>query len=195
MFQVKYAYFALKYILGPNYSKPSVAVLNEETNTFHNFSIAELFNHPTMRAAEAPSCNGHASARGMALIASVMANHGSTNEPLLRDGSDVSSPKVQLFRHETSLLSHGNVTFKYDNALFGKTKFNSGGWNVFDTNFAYNRQGSVGWFGIGGSCLQWHHEYKIGFGYACNLIGADLGNGNSALVQNELINCVKRLSA
>lgn len=29
----------------------------------------------------------------------------------------------------------------------------------------------------------WHRELNVGYGYACTLIGADLGNRNSSIVQ------------
>jgi hypothetical protein len=63
---------------------------------------------------------------------------------------------VRLLSPETYDLATGNVVEKEDKALMAKTKFNRGGWCVFDNNFAYYRHGSIGWFGIGGSALQWH---------------------------------------
>jgi hypothetical protein len=162
-------------IFGPNYANPSLIV-----DTTSTFTVTELFNHPSTRSCEAPSCNGHASARAMAKIASVMAAHGTAHD-------------VELLSKETSMIAQGNPTIKFDKMLFQNTKFCAGGWSIFDSKFAYNRQGSMGWFGIGGSALQWHHEFKIGFGYACNLFGAELGNKNSALVQNAVIDCARKI--
>lgn len=214
--QVKYYYALRKRLLGSYYPKgqPSIAIMRSNSDDSRrdvlNFDIVQCFNHPTMRRAEAPSCNGHASARGMAKIASIMANHGSEySRDGYRAGSESSefastiegkggSKKscFQLLSKETSALCHGNVTEKFDNAIYQTTKFNRGGWNVFDGKFAHgkNRHGSVGWFGIGGSCLQWQHANRVGFGYTCNLLGIELGSKNSSILQNEILKCAKKLA-
>lgn len=57
---------------------------------------------------------------------------------------------------------HDNITTKYDHVLHAKTRFNRGGWCVYDTSFGYYRHGSVGWMGLGGSALQWH-KYVINY--------------------------------
>jgi hypothetical protein len=82
---------------------------------------------------------------------------------------------------------------KFDEVLRAKTKFTLGGWAVFDTGVGYKREGCVGWFGIGGSAIQWNSELNLGFGYACNLFGASLYNFNSYLVQKAVIGCAKRV--
>mgnify|MGYP003387676722 FL=1 len=33
----------------------------------------------------------------------------------------------------------------------------------------------------------------MGFGYTCTLMGADVGNQHSAILQNEIIKCTKKL--
>ena len=35
----------------------------------------------------------------------------------------------------------------------------------------------------------------MGFGYACTLVGASLGNYNSSIVQNAVIECARRLQS
>ena len=92
---------------------------------------------------QAPSANGHASAFALAKVASVMAMRGSAHG-------------VSLLSEETYKRATGNVTEKKDMTLSATTKFNRGGWSIFDTKFGYFRHGSIGWFGIGGSALQWH---------------------------------------
>lgn len=167
----------MAFLQGPKFAKPSLIIGKPYPD--HVF-VGDLFNHPLVRSAEVPSANSHASARALAKIASVMAAGGNAHG-------------VHLMKSSTYALAHGNVTSKYDKVVYAKTKFTSGGWCVFDTKFAYNRQGSVGWFGLGGSAIQWHRELNVGYGYACNLVGADLGNLNSALVQNEILNCARKV--
>lgn len=59
----------------------------------------------------------------------------------------------------------------------------------------YDRQGSMGWFGMGGSACQWHNETGVAFGYTVSLFGANLYNKNSATVQNCVINCARELQS
>ena len=152
---------------GPKYGRATLLV---EESAGPTEGVIELFNDPIMRSAEAPSCNGHASARAMAQIASVMAAGGEAHG-------------VRLLSKQSCLRAQEAPILKYDSLIRVKTKFTRGGLNVFDGNIAYDRQGSIGWFGIGGSAFMWHNELNVGFGYTCTLFGADLGNKNSALVQ------------
>lgn len=141
-----------------------------------------MFNNPIMRQAEVPSANGHASAYALAKVASVMSAKGTEHG-------------VQLMSNETYEIATGNVTEKFDKAVNFKTKFCRGGWCLFDSPFAFGqyRHGSMGWFGIGGSAIQWHDELNIGYGYTPTLVGAELGNKHSALVQDSVIRCVKKI--
>jgi hypothetical protein len=94
---------------------------------------------------QAPSANMHANARALARLAAVMAGDGSAH------GVTLLSPATVEASH---FVTPGDV--KHDTILNAKTKVNRGGWNVFDNhNFAHYRHGMVGWFGIGGSVLQW----------------------------------------
>lgn len=87
----------------------------------------------------------HATARALAKLAAVMAGDGTAHGVTL-----LSAASVELSHHVTE------ADVKYDSVLKASTKFNRGGWNVFDNhNFAHYRHGMVGWFGIGGSVLQW----------------------------------------
>ena len=91
----------------------------------------------------------HANARGLARLASVMAGDGSAH------GVTLLSPNTVQSCHEVS-----PEDVKFDSFLNARTKFNKGGWNVFDSNnFAYNRHGMVGWFGIGGSVVMWQRYF------------------------------------
>mgnify|MGYP005994031823 CR=1 FL=1 len=87
----------------------------------------------------------HATARALARLAAVMAGDGSALGVRL-----LSAATVQ----QSHAVSAADV--KFDSVLQAPTKFNRGGWHVFDNHdFAHYRHGMVGWFGIGGSVLQW----------------------------------------
>ena len=101
-----------------------------------------------MRAAEIPSANCHASARAMAKLGALMAGNGTLNN-------------LTIMSNKTVHLAQGNPNEKYDKVVKATTKFTTGGWAVFDSDFGCNRQGSIGWFGIGGSVLQWHRELNV----------------------------------
>ena len=164
---------------------PSLSLALDEdaiSNGPWGVSTVQLFNHDLIREAEIPSANGHASAYALAKVASVMAHRGDAHG-------------VRLLNSGTYDKAVGNATVKYDRAISQTTKFTAGGWHIFDSAFAFghNRHGSIGWFGIGGSALQWHDELKMGFGYAGTLQGAELGNKNSSIVQNEIVKCAKRI--
>jgi hypothetical protein len=159
--------------------KPSIILGQGESDFLY---LDEMFNHPSMRLAEVPSANGHASAYALARVASIMAGKGTSND-------------VTLLSKETYEKSTSNVTEKFDHAVNFKTKFCQGGWCVFDSPFAYGqyRHGSIGWFGIGGSAIQWHNDLNLGYGYTPTLVGADLGNKHSAIVQDSVIKCARAL--
>jgi hypothetical protein len=94
---------------------------------------------------QAPSTNMHATARALARLAAVMAGNGTAHGVQLMAAATV---------EESHVVSDDDV--KFDSILNAPTKFNRGGWNVFDNhNFAHYRHGMVGWFGIGGSVVQW----------------------------------------
>lgn len=57
----------------------------------------------------------------------------------------------------------------------------------------YDRQNSVGWMGVGGAVFQWHCERQVGFAFTSSLLLPDFANSDSAILQNEVLNCAKRL--
>ena len=69
--------------------------------------------------------------------------------------------EIRIMSPQTAALAQSRPTEKYDQVVKSVTKFTTGGWAVFDSDFGCNRQGSVGWFGIGGSVLQWHRELNV----------------------------------
>jgi hypothetical protein len=87
----------------------------------------------------------HANARALARVAAVMASDGTAH------GVTLMSPDTVEKSH---FVTEADV--KFDSVLNAHTKFNRGGWNVFDSHdFCHYRHGMVGWFGIGGSVLMW----------------------------------------
>ena len=168
-----------RFMFGPNYGNPSVVHGDGEDEFMY---VVDLFNSRKIREAEIPSANGHASAYALAKVASIMANGGTAHG-------------VTLLNSNTYELALSNPTVKYDNSLFTETKFVKGGWAVFDGKFAFGkyRHGFIGWFGLGGSVLQWRSDLKIGFGYTNTLMGAEIGNKHGALIQYEIVECTKRL--
>ena len=56
------------------------------------------------------------------------------------------------------------------------------------------RKGYFGWYGMGGSVMQWHPELKIGFGYVPTLFQwYDAQNKKGAKLQKVVVECVKGL--
>lgn len=168
-------------VLGKNYALPSL-VAGEGMDPY--MEVTELFNHPSVRNCEAPSANMHASARALAKVAAVMAGQGSAH------GVTLMSPETVEKSHEVN-----DEDIKMDSVLNAQTKFNRGGWNVFDSDrIAHHRFGMVGWFGIGGSVMMWHRNMNIGFGWANSLMVPDISGPNAAAVQNAITLCAMRKS-
>lgn len=167
-------------LLGEKYAVPSLVAGDGE----HPYlEIVDAFNHPSIRNCEAPSTNMHATARALARLAAVMAGNGTAHGVQLMAAATV---------EESHVVSDDDV--KFDSILNAPTKFNRGGWNVFDNhNFAHYRHGMVGWFGIGGSVVQWQRDLKIGFGWTNSLMVADISGANAASVQNAVTICAQRI--
>ena len=84
-----------------------------------------------------------------------------------------------------------------------RTCFTKGGINRFNdvenptpterSMFGY-RTGYYGWFGFGGSVMQWHPQLKIGFGYTPTLIQwYDIQNKKGAELQKLAVECATKL--
>ena len=53
------------------------------------------------------------------------------------------------------------------------------------------REGWYGWFGLGGSLMQWHPDLKIGFGFCPSFMNAeDVLNQRGATLQNIVKQCI-----
>ena len=58
------------------------------------------------------------------------------------------------------------------------------------------RDGYVGWMGLGGSVFQWHPELKIGFAYVpSHLQGFDFMNLRASYLQGEVKKCATKIQA
>eukprot|EP00092_Neocalanus_flemingeri_P035097 GFUD01038195.1.p1 GENE.GFUD01038195.1~~GFUD01038195.1.p1 ORF type:complete len:419 (+),score=109.73 GFUD01038195.1:184-1440(+) len=177
---------------------PNIAQLAVLLNTFRKFMNAgkdkppaiegldvsgKLWNTPEIRRGESPSANGNCSARGLAKVASTMANGGTLQ------GKTILSPAAWKAMHAEptdGILVSNNI------------KFTQGGIAQFeeeDTLVTNGRLGFYGWMGFGGSVFQWHPELKIGFGYTPTLLTwIDLVNNKARLIQGEVVRCARAVS-
>ena len=77
---------------------------------------------------------------------------------------------ITFFGCRTNYTKGGLVKFGFDH-LDKEVKFPSDKYHVntitdqFEEHMHSNRDGWYGWFGMGGSVMQWHPELNIGFSY------------------------------
>ena len=122
------------------------------------------FNESTCRTGETPSSNFHGSARGIGQLAACMANGGvwKGKRLLSETAFDAlhSSPiaEHEPIWHNRNLFTQGGLQYFNESLLTPPVDY-------FESKFYTNRHGFYGWFGIGGSVLQWNPELKIGFAY------------------------------
>ena len=79
--------------------------------------MALAFNKPEIQQIEMPSGNCHGSARGMAKLASIMANYGKC------DKSDEKDDEKFLMSNETWEKMHDNEKLSVDANMFGNSKY------------------------------------------------------------------------
>ena len=141
-----------------------------------------VVNEEQLRRAELPSACANASAEGLAKVAAFLANQGNL------DGEEMMSKG-------TWKMMHAGVT---DSVLMrdeATTHFSQGGVSRYQSEdfFCCGRDGFWCWMGYGDSVFQWHPELRIGFAYIpSRLEWSDLTNGRGGLLQEEVVNCVKR---
>jgi len=136
------------------------------------------FNKPSFRSSECPSANGNCSARGLALLGSLMAHKGQLGETKLMSESSWSA----MHAEPTDGVLFLNITCPFTQGGVAEFREESG------------RDGYYGWMGYGGSAFQWHPELKIGFGYTCTLLfPISLMNAKAARFQTEVARCAKSL--
>merc|ERR1719400_1372668 len=125
-----------------------------------------IFNCPEVRAGEVPSAGVHASARGLARVASLMSRGGREDE----DHTELLSPPAWAELHSEPSRRH---------MVFHHNTFTKGGLAFFtphqedlkiDRIFYENREGFYGWYGFGGSVFQWQPEHQIGFAFVPSLL-------------------------
>ena len=59
--------------------------------------------------------------------------------------------------------------------------------------FNKNREGFYGWFGLGGSIVQWHPELQIGFAFIPTFLNVpDLLNSRGGVLQQIVKDCVMK---
>ena len=81
--------------------------------------------------------------------------------------------------------------------------FTKGGVNYFKNSteatevdkeqFNKNREGYYGWFGFGGSIVQWHPQLKIGFAFIPTFLNiTEITNQRGAVLQNLVKECAAK---
>jgi len=189
--------FTLIFVMAPKaLFKKSRPLFREPIKDFYGFMSDE-----TLRRGEAFSFNCHGTARGLALLASVLANKGAAAPSSAAPESAASNNKnKRLISEETWQKMHANYKKSADSALFGMvTNFSQGGVNAFPNPKSdkaslmfRQRAGYVGWMGLGGSVFQWHPELKIGFAYVPSLLQTlDFANTRGAYLQAEVKKCAE----
>ena len=143
----------------------------------------DAYNSPDFTKAEISSVNFRANARGIAKLASIMANEGQG-----------------LLTQEAWKEMHGEP--KFSNVTIGHFNFTKGGVNYFENStnatdvdknlFNKNREGYFGWYGYGGSIMQWHPEFKIGFAFIPTFLNiTEVCNMRGAVLQKIVKDCAK----
>ena len=146
-----------------------------------------IYNSPEFNSAEISSANCRGNARGMAKLASIMANkgHGLMN--------------LDAWNEMHSEAKFSPTGINQDTVHFNFTK---GGVNYFANSpdastsdkekFNKNREGYYGWLGLGGSIMQWHPELRIGFGFAVTFLNlTELFNQRGAVLQGIVKECAQ----
>jgi len=153
-------------------------IMRNAKPVIEKFDVME-FNTPDFRRSECPSANGNCSARGLAKLASFMANKGKD-----RDGTTL--------MNETAWEAlHGESTEDYI-ILQHKVGMTQGGLGKFEKHA--DRAGYFGWMGYGGSAFQWHPELRIGFAYTCTLLfPISVFNAKAGEFQEEVAKCARNL--
>lgn len=152
---------------------------------FSGMDTTGAFNEASVIRGETCSANVHASARGLAKLASAMANGGE------QDGHRVLD--------ETAWQAlHANPVAR---PMGFRTRFTQAGINLYQSEGrggrlerAANsgRDGFYGWMGLGGSLFQWHPERKIGFAFVpTSLHVLDLVNERGKMFQQAVLASVR----
>jgi len=149
-------------------------------------------NLKDFQKSEVSSCFSNASARGLAKLASIMANKGE---------SLMSNEAWEELHTEPKMAT----LFQFPDGDV-RSRFTKGGVNCFNAfenmnpleshGMYKNRDGYYGWFGFGGSVFQWHSELRIGFAFVPTCLQTlDLTNARGAALQQIVKECCKNSKA
>ena len=147
----------------------------------------DIFNSKSYAEGEIPSAGAKCSARGLAKLASAMANQGRyKNLTFLSKGGHaamhegIESRRMSLLN--TSFTQSGLAYFE------GRSTFD----DPWEKGLVEGREGFFGWMGFGGSIFQWHPRLKIGFSFVpTSLNWLDLVNERGKAYQRELLKCLR----
>ena len=145
------------------------------------------FNDPAVRRGETPSANAHASARGLARLAAVMAAEGELDGHRLMSRAAWGSLHAEPIRRPMGMettFTQGGV------ARFGALSRNP---QRIVRSLNVGRDGFYGWMGLGGSIFQWHPERRIGFAFVpTSLHVPDFVNERGKAYQALAVECLAR---
>ena len=144
-----------------------------------------VFNEPAVVRGETPSANAHASARGLARIAAMMASRSQW------EGAEYLSDAAWHDLHANPVAA--SMAFDTTFTQGGVARFSNVGANgsALDRALNVGREGYYGWFGLGGSIFQWHPEHRIGFGYVPTSLNIlDFVNERGKGYQAEVLRCI-----
>lgn len=153
--------------------------------------IVGAFTNPTVMMGETPSANTHSNARSLAKVAAMMAAGGKW------DGLEYLSSEAWEALHANPIEAKLGSLVSTSFTQGGVAKFYELTADSDDTARAFHegREGFYGWFGLGGSIMQWNPEHKIGFGYVpTSLCVLDLLNERGKAYQAEVLKCIKQMN-
>lgn len=151
---------------------------------FLGLDTINAFNEPRIAMGESSSANAHGSARGLAKIASIMANGGTSGGVTLM--SDTAWRAMHAEPVRSSMGIHTNFT-QGGVAHFGGGPYSS----MLDRALNEGREGFYGWMGLGGSIFQWHPALKVGFAFVpTSLHVLDFLNERGKAYQAQVLRCL-----
>ena len=144
-----------------------------------------FFNHPSVARGETPSANTHATARGLARIAGMIACGGEwRGQRYLSDSAWANmhaEPVHRAMGMEVNFTQGGVAQFGH---LPARSKAMARALNS-------GREGFYGWMGLGGSIFQWNPEKRIGFSFVPTALHVlDLVNERGKTFQSMALRCL-----
>lgn len=147
----------------------------------------DFFNETLMRKGETPSANAHASARGLARVAAMMAARGRLDDVECLSESAWEA----LHQHPAPAMMGGVMPTRFTQGGVDQYLRAGSGSPLLERAFNDGREGFFGWMGLGGSIFQWHPQAEIGFAFVpTSLHMLDFLNERGKLYQAEVLRCV-----